>query len=75
MTAALSGKVAWVTGGGTGIGRAGARALAEAGCKVVISGRSADTLDETASLVRKAGSSVEARKLDVADKKATCGNR
>lgn len=55
MTAALAGKVAWVTGGGTGIGRAGARALAEAGCKVVISGRSADTRDETASLVRKAG--------------------
>ena len=70
MTAALSGKVAWVTGGGTGIGRAAARALAEAGCKVVISGRSADTLDETASLVRKAGGSVETRKLDVADKKA-----
>ena len=66
----LSGKVAWVTGGGTGIGRAGALALAEDGCKVVISGRSDATLDETASLIRQVGGSVEIRKLDVADKKA-----
>ena len=67
---ALSGKVAWVTGGGTGIGRAGARALAEDGCKVVISGRSDATLEETASLIRKEGGTVEIRKLDVANKKA-----
>ena len=67
---ALSGKVAWVTGGGTGIGRAGALALAEDGCKVVISGRSDATLDETASLIRHIGGSVEIRKLDVANKKA-----
>jgi NAD(P)-dependent dehydrogenase (short-subunit alcohol dehydrogenase family) len=70
VTGTLSGRVAWVTGGGTGIGRAGALALAAAGCKVVISGRSEGTLKESAELVRKAGGTVEIRKLDVANKKA-----
>jgi NAD(P)-dependent dehydrogenase (short-subunit alcohol dehydrogenase family) len=66
----LAGKVAWVTGGGTGIGRAGALALARLGATVVVSGRSDKTLKETAELVKKAGGKVEVRKLDVADKKA-----
>lgn len=39
MDAALAGQVAWVTGGGSGIGLAGATELALAGCRVVISGR------------------------------------
>lgn len=66
----LAGKVAWITGGGTGIGRAGALALARLGATVVVSGRSDKTLKETAELVKKAGGKVEIRKLDVADKKA-----
>ena len=44
----LQGKVAWITGGGSGIGLAGAVELARAGAKVVISGRSAATLREAA---------------------------
>lgn len=40
----LEGKVAWITGGGSGIGLAGAKALAAAGATVVISGRSEATL-------------------------------
>jgi len=44
----LQGKVAWITGGGSGIGLAGAIELAKAGVKVVISGRSAATLKEAA---------------------------
>src|SRR4030095_12222380 len=43
--AALAGQVAWITGGGSGIGLAGAIELAKAGCRVVISGRDAHKLD------------------------------
>ncbi len=42
----LKGKVAWITGGGSGIGLAGAIELSKAGAKVVISGRSDATLKE-----------------------------
>jgi NAD(P)-dependent dehydrogenase (short-subunit alcohol dehydrogenase family) len=66
----LKGKVAWVTGGGTGIGRAGAIELAKMGAAVIVSGRSEDTLKKTVELVEQAGGKAEARKLDVADKKA-----
>ena len=47
----LHNKVAWITGGGSGIGLAGAIELANAGVKVVISGRSAATLKEAAKKV------------------------
>jgi len=65
----LKGKVAWITGGGSGIGLAGALELARAGAHVAISGRSAGTLAKAEAAVRAAGS-VEAVALDVADKAA-----
>ena len=43
MASSLKGKVAWITGGGSGIGLAGALELARAGAHVVISGRTAKT--------------------------------
>lgn len=43
----LAGKTVVVTGGGRGIGRGISRACARAGANVVITGRSADKLDET----------------------------
>jgi NADP-dependent 3-hydroxy acid dehydrogenase YdfG len=61
----LSGKVAWVTGAGTGIGLAGAQALAAAGATVVMSGRRGDILEREAGAIRKAGGKAEVEALDV----------
>jgi len=66
----LQGKVAWLTGAGSGIGRAGAQALAEAGATAIVSGRSREGLDETVALIAEAGGRAEAVALDVADKTA-----
>ena len=67
--AALSGKVAWITGAGSGIGQAGAVELAKAGATVVISGRRVEALEETRGLVAAAGGVAHQLPLDVADKK------
>ena len=67
--AALGGKVAWITGAGSGIGQAGAVELAKAGATVVISGRRAEALEDTRALVAAAGGEVHKLPLDVADKK------
>lgn len=51
----LSGKIAVVTGGGSGIGRASAVLYAEHGADVILAGRKANKLEETAELVRATG--------------------
>src|SRR5262249_5273339 len=53
--AVLTGKVAWVTGAGSGIGEAAAGALAKEGATVVLTGRRKEPLEETAAAVKKAG--------------------
>jgi NADP-dependent 3-hydroxy acid dehydrogenase YdfG len=63
----LSGKVAWVTGAGTGIGLAGAQALAASGALVVMSGRRGDVLESEAGAIRKGGGKAEVEVLDVSD--------
>ncbi len=52
----LSGKVAIVTGGGRGIGKAIARRMAGAGASVVIASRKKDVLEATAQELNAAGS-------------------
>lgn len=59
-------KTAWVTGGGTGIGRETALELARRGVRVAISGRSTASLAATASL----HPNVSAYPLDVTDRAA-----
>lgn len=58
-------KVAWITGGGSGIGLAGAEALVAQGWRVVISGRRAEVVEEAAAGLRAKGGAVTARALDV----------
>jgi len=69
MVKSLQGQVAWITGGGSGIGLAGAMALAKAGAHVVISGRTQATNDSALTTLQAIGSA-EALLLDVADKHA-----
>lgn len=47
--ARLDGKIAWITGAGSGIGAAAARALAEEGARIVLSGRRRESLDAVAA--------------------------
>ena len=64
----MDGKVAIVTGASRGIGAATAAALAECGCDLVVSARSADALgDYAASVTRTTGRRVEAVTADLND--------
>ncbi len=61
----LAGKVAVVTGGGSGIGRESARLLAAAGAEVVVAGRRAELLGETVAEILDAGGDALAVPTDV----------
>ena len=65
MGQSLQGKVAWITGAGSGIGLAGAQALARAGCTVVMSGRRKEVLDAEAAKLAAGGLRAEVETLDV----------
>ena len=65
MDLGLKGKVAVVTGGTEGIGKATALKLAQEGAKVAICARRAELLDKTADEIRKTGAEVLAVAADM----------
>jgi NAD(P)-dependent dehydrogenase (short-subunit alcohol dehydrogenase family) len=64
------GKVAAITGGGSGMGRALALELASRGCAVAIADIGQAALDETAALLRDSNVTVSTHVVDVADRAA-----
>jgi 3-oxoacyl-[acyl-carrier protein] reductase len=63
----LSGQVAVVTGAGSGIGAAIARALAALGTRAVLCGRSRDPLETTATAIQNLGGQSAVMECDVSD--------
>ncbi len=73
-TGLFAGKRIWVTGGGSGIGRAVAHELAALGADVVISGRSADKLERVAAEIAEDGGRCTWRAFDIRDDEAVKAN-
>jgi 3-oxoacyl-[acyl-carrier protein] reductase len=67
MDLGLEGKVVWVTGASSGLGRATAEALAREGARVAVSARRRDLLDEVAAGLATPG---RAFPLDITDRQA-----
>jgi NAD(P)-dependent dehydrogenase (short-subunit alcohol dehydrogenase family) len=65
---ALTGRTAVVVGGTSGIGRAMARGLAEAGADVVATGRRADLVDTVAAEIEQRGRRTLRQTADVSDR-------
>ena len=78
MTAAntfrLDGRLALITGSSAGIGLALARGLAQAGASVVLNGRDATKLAQTAALLTAEGLQVHARAFDVTQREQIDAN-
>ncbi|ASP48242.1 SDR family NAD(P)-dependent oxidoreductase [Cognaticolwellia beringensis] len=70
MQSRFQDKVAFITGGGSGIGAATAQRLAEEGAKVIICGRRLAPLDEVVAGIREQGGKAQAMQVDVSDEQA-----
>ncbi|UVE17457.1 SDR family oxidoreductase [Pseudomonas sp. LS44] len=67
MSARLQGKIAFITGAGSGIGAATAKRFAEEGATVVLCGRTKEPLQAVASAIRDAGGKAEWTVADVSN--------
>jgi NADP-dependent 3-hydroxy acid dehydrogenase YdfG len=63
--ARLAGKIAWVTGAGTGIGEAAALALAAEGAELVLTGRRRAPLDDVAARIAAQGGAAHVQPADM----------
>ncbi|MBX5437136.1 MAG: SDR family NAD(P)-dependent oxidoreductase [Alicyclobacillaceae bacterium] len=66
----LAGKVAFITGGGSGVGLGQAKVFAREGMKVVIADVRADHLEEAMAYFRQTDAKVHPIQMDVMDRKA-----
>ncbi len=64
----LTGKTAWILGGGSGLGAAAADNLASLGARVVVSGRRIDALESVVKRIVDAGGNAGAIQVDVLDR-------
>lgn len=69
----LAGRVAFVTGAGSGIGEAGAKAIARCGAHVVVTDLDPERAANTTEAITAAGGSADAFGLDARDDKAVGG--
>ncbi len=67
MTKDMDNKVAFVTGGSDGIGKVTAKLLCDRGARVIICGRRAEKLAETADEIKASGGQIDILELDVGD--------
>ena len=70
MKISLEGKTAWITGAGSGIGRAAVTALVKSGVRVALSGRRREPLNETLAMVQSLNGEGIIAAVDVADSDA-----
>ena len=70
----LAGKIAWVTGAGSGIGEAAALALAEEGATVILTGRTTSKLESVAQRIPQGGAHVVPADLTDKDQVAKVGD-
>jgi NADP-dependent 3-hydroxy acid dehydrogenase YdfG len=64
----LAGKIAWITGAGSGIGEAAALALAASGATVILTGRTREKLDDVARRIHNTSGQAHVQPADLTDK-------